>query len=296
MLRLSFLSIFTILTCCVFSQRVETVTASYCYEVSDNTSPIEAKYETIRRAQIEAIGKTFGNIVTDESKSYIREKNGESRTDFFSLGECDIKGEWIETIGDTIWETPIHKDNSTIYCVKLEGKIRELTAARIDYEYKVLINGTDPEKNEIRKNAFKDGDNMYLYFKAPIDGYLAVYNVDYDDNMTTQRILPYQEQPGGIYKIKADSLYFFFSEEHESAETKTYVNKLKMRSRTNHDYNQFYIIFSPNSFVKANDSHLEENMPAVLDYGDFQKWLAKNRKHDRRMCVDKLFVDIIKEK
>lgn len=288
------------MTCCVFSQRVETVTASYCYEVSDNTSPIEAKNKTIELAKRDAIDKTFGNIVTEQSRNFIRTKNGESQNDFFSLAECDLNGEWIETIEGPIWETTIHKENTTIYSVKLIGKVRELTAAKIDFKHKVLFNGTDPEKNEIRQNCFKDGDNMYLSFRAPVDGYLAVYNVDFNDNnngnYTTQRILPYHGQPGGIYKIKADTTYIFFSEEHEMAEIKPYVNKLIMRARTDNDYNYLYIIFSPNPFVKANDKQTEENMPEVLKSRDFDKWLSNNQKHDKQMCVKKELVQIIKDK
>lgn len=280
----------------VFAQRIETVDAHAIYTAPPTMPPKEARFQTILSAQVDAVARTFGTTVSEENLSFVREKDMASSSDFFSLHEGDVRGVWLETIGDTVWSEPKYRnDGSVVYEVKLRGKIMELKSAPIAIQTKLLFNGTDPIRNEIRDYTFHDGDDMYLYFRTPVDGYLAVYIVDYDDNMTTQRILPYQGEPDGIHKVSADKEYILFSEAKADYNIKSLVRRCVMRGRTNHDYNQFYVIFSPNSFVKATDQVIDENLPSVLTFKDFQKWLSKNRRKDLQMCVEKIFVDIVKK-
>lgn len=278
------------------AQRVETVQAHASFTAPATMPPKEARHQTIVNAQLDALARTFGTTISDENMSFAREKDAQSTTDFFSMQEGDVRGIWLETVGDTIWTTPqFRNDGSAVYEVTMTGKVMELKTAMIPVVTKLLFNGTDPERNEIRNYSFNDGDDMYLYFKSPVDGYLAVYIVDYDDNMTTQRILPYNGQRKGVFQIEADKDYILFSEDTADTESKPLVRGCRMRSRTDHDFNQFYIIFSPNPFVKALDKTIDEDLPAVINFRDFQKWLSKNRRKDLQMFVEKIFVDIIKK-
>ena len=280
----------------LWAQKVETVDAHATLIAPPTMTPKEARFQVILKAQIDAVAKRFGTIVSDENMSFVREKDAASSSDFFSLQEGDVRGIWLETIGDTLWSTPKHlADESVYYEVRMKGKIMEIKNAPIALEMKLLFNGTDPVKNEIRDYSFQDGDEMYLYFKAPVDGYLAVYIVDYDDNMTTQRILPYPGEPGGIHKVVADTDYILFSKDKAEPSVKPLVRGCVMRSRTSHDFNQFFVIFSPNPFTKAADQTIDEDLPSVIDFRDFQKWLSKNRRRDLQMWVEKIFVDIIKK-
>lgn len=98
------LLLLSVLCCCnIYAQRTAVVTATATYEAPLNMSPIEAEYEAVRHAQINAIAREFGTIVTSESHNYMRENNNTSSDDFFSYGEMDVRGVWLETIGDTIW-------------------------------------------------------------------------------------------------------------------------------------------------------------------------------------------------
>lgn len=279
------------------AQRVEKVEAHATYHAPHTMTPKEARYHAVVTAQVDAIARTFGTIISEESVSFSREKNMESSDDFFNVQEGDVRGLWLETIGDTVWSTPVYKnDGSVIYEVSLKGKIMELKNAAIDMVVKPLFNGTDPDRNEIRNNSFNDGDDMYLYFKSPVDGYLAVYIVDFDDNRTTQRLLPYPGQPGAIFKIQGDKDYVFFSDEKADPEVRQYVRGCRMRGRTDHDWNQFYVIFSPNPFVKALDKNIDDDLPNVVTFDDFQRWLSKYRRKDLEMCAEKILVEIVKKK
>lgn len=294
--RQIFVLMFLCLGFSVMAQRVETVTATATYHAPATMTPKEARYQTILSAQVDAIARIFGTMVSEENMSFMREKDAVGSSDFFSLHEGDVRGIWLESIGDTVWSTPVYKnDGSVIYEVTMKGKIMELKNAPIDISVKLLFNGTDPNRDEIRNFSFNDGDDMYLYFKTPVDGYLAVYIVDYDDNMTTQRLLPYPDQPGGIYKVTADTEYVLFSDSKAEPSVKHLVRGCRMRGRTDHDFNQFYVIFSPNPFVKALDKTIGEDLPHVIPFSEFQRWLSKNRRKDMQMCVEKIFVDIVKK-
>lgn len=75
------------------------------------------EYEAVRHAQINAIAREFGTIVTSESHNYMRENNSISSDDFFSYGEMDVRGEWLETIGDTIWQPARREGGMVVYDV-----------------------------------------------------------------------------------------------------------------------------------------------------------------------------------
>ncbi|MBO7120130.1 MAG: hypothetical protein J6W03_07425 [Bacteroidaceae bacterium] len=275
------------------AQNVVEVEAHACFIASATMSPKEARYQTILKAQTDAIAKTFGSIVSDENMSFVREKDHTSTSDFFSLHEGDVRGVWLETIGDPIWSEPKHlSDGGVVYETRLKGKIMELENAPIDIQTKLLFNGKDPDKDEIRNFTFYQGDTLFLYFRTPVDGYLAVYVVDYEDNMNTQCLLPDSKNPDGIQRVESNTDYIFFSKENHKGPM------IRMISKTAHDYNQFYVIFSPNPFTKANDRAIDKKLPPYVSFNDFQKWLSNIRrsKSHSQMCVEKIFVDIINNK
>lgn len=56
--------------------------------------------------------------------------------------------------------------------VYVNGKAREKNGAGVEFDAKVLRNGTDLKFESLD---FQNGDDLYLYFKSPVDGYLVVY-------------------------------------------------------------------------------------------------------------------------
>ena len=82
----------------ILAQRTEKVRAEYIYHAPENISLEEAKRIALERAKIQAIADEFGTIVSQSNTTLVSNRNGESSTDFFSLGGSEVKGEWIETI------------------------------------------------------------------------------------------------------------------------------------------------------------------------------------------------------
>ena len=137
-------------------------------------------------------------------------------------------------------------------------------------------NGTE-EKFE--SDTFKSGDDMYLYFKSPVDGYLTVYLLD----ETTQEVfclLPYKASGEGAYRIEHDKPYILFSAEKEQGEPNI-VDEYTMTCNRSTEFNDLYIIFSPNPFSKANSKDaINEVLPRQLSYEEFVRWLVKVKKMD----------------
>ena len=179
-----------------FAQKTQKVTASYTYYAPENVTLEEAKRTALDRAKISAIADAFGTLVTQSNSTVMTNQNGQTDSRFFSLGGSEVKGEWIETIKEPEYKISYEVD-MLIVSVTVSGRIREITSAGIDIVAKVLRNGTE-EKFE--SSEFRSGDDMYLYFQSPVDGYLTVYLLD----ETTQEVfclLPYRASGEGAYKI-----------------------------------------------------------------------------------------------
>ena len=185
----------------VSAQKVVTVGAEYIYHVPENVTLESAKRTALDRAKIQAIADEFGTIVSQSNTTRIDNKNGSSQVDFLSIGGSEVKGEWIETIGEPEYVISYEQGMLVITC-RVKGKAREIVAAQIEFKAKVLRNGTE---DKLEDDNFRSGDDLYLSFQSPIKGNLAVYLVDADRQAFC--LLPYRNQTEGIYPVKANLPY-----------------------------------------------------------------------------------------
>ncbi len=265
----------------IFAQRTAKVTGAYTYYVPENVTLEEAKRTALDRAKLTAIADEFGTLVTQSNSTVLNNENGKSNSRFFSLGGSEVKGEWIETIGEPRYKTS-YDQGTLVVTVTVSGRIREIVSAGIDFVAKVLRNGTE-EKFE--STDFRSGDDMYLYFRSPVDGYLTVYLLD-ETSQEVFCLLPYRGSGEGAYCIQHDQPYILFSTKDEPSNP-SLVDEYTMTCSRDVEYNDLYIIFSPNSFVKANTSTSDnEVLPRQLSYEAFQKWLVALRKLDEKMNVN----------
>ncbi len=157
----------------------------------------------------------------------------------------------------------------------------------IDFKAKILCNGID---DKFENNRFKNGDDLYLSFQSPVNGYLAVYLEGEDGQVSC--LLPYHNQKNGIYPINANHRYLFFDSGSAPVNEKAQVVEYKMTCNNKSELNQIYIIFSPNKFTKASDYAIQEGLPRQLPRKDFQAWLTMCRKRDNEMNVKKVEIII----
>lgn len=263
----------------IFAQKIEIVESEYVYNAPENISLEQAKFIALERAKIQALAEVFGTVVVQTNTTHVENRNGKSEVDFLSVGGSDVKGEWLETIGEPEYNI-FYEQNMLVVKVYVKGKAKEILSSAIPLNVKILCNGTD---DKFESDTFKSNDDLYLSFISPVSGYVVVYLIDNDKNAFC--LLPYQSQQKGQMHVLANQRYVFFSVKDAPMEIKPYVDEYIMTCEHSLEYNQIYIIFSPNSFFKAADSSSTEGFPRQLDFKNFQEWLVKCRKLDADMNV-----------
>lgn len=277
-----------IFSICCFAQKIKTVDGEYTYVVPENINLDKAKHIALERLKIQLIEEEFGATVSQSNSTLVKNSNGESDVDFVSIGGSEVKGEWIETIGTPRYDIYYEKD-MLVVSVKAKGRIREIISTAVDVKSLVLRNGIE---DRFESDTFKSGDDLYISFQSPTNGYLVIYLVD-----TEQRafcLLPYQNMKEGSFNVEANKRYVLFSAQNASSELKPYVDEYTMTCTHDQEINQLYVVFSTSPFVKAIDDKLEKEFPRELSNEEFQKWLAKYRTRDTNMVVKKTTITIRK--
>lgn len=270
------------------SQKMKTVEGEYTYHAPENVTLENAKRIALDRSKIQALADVFGTIVSQTNITRMENRNGSSDVNFLSVSESEAKGEWIETIGEPQYDIS-YEQGMLVVKASVKGRAREIISAQIDIKAKVLRNGTD---DKFESDEFRDGDDLYLSFVSPVSGYLAVYLVDAEKKAYC--LLPYRSQTDGIYKVAANHRYVFFNIKEALPQESPYVDEYVMTGSHSPEYNQIYVIFSPQPFAKAADNAVAEALPRELWLEDFRKWLVKSRKMDANMMAEKKFIKITK--
>lgn len=285
-MRVLLLSLLVVIPTAVFSQKLKTVEGDYTYYAPENVTMEQAKRTALERAMLQALADEFGTIVSQQNVTRVENHNGRSDIDFLSIGGSEVRGEWIETISEPIYNIR-YEGNMLVVVCKVKGKAREITSAGIDFQVHVLRNGTD---DKFESDQFRTGDDLFLSFQSPVSGYLAVYLVDASEQAYC--LLPYRNQTDGIYPIKANQHYLFFNIKDAPLQERPYVDEYVMTCEHEAEHNQLYVVFSPNQFVKASDNATDDRLPRELNYTDFQRWLAKCRKRDEEMNLQMIPITI----
>ncbi len=262
------------------AQKTERVTATYTYYAPEHVSIEEARRVALQRAQLQAIADAFGTIVTQTNATTVKNENGKSDVSLLSLGASEVKGEWLRTDGEPEYEIA-YEDGMLAVTVRVKGVIREIVNAAVDFQARVLCNGTE---DRFEQDRFRNGDDLYLSFQSPVDGYLTVYLLDAEG--TAYCLLPYRGDTGGRVAVKGNRRYVFFSVDDVPAGEQGMVDEYVMTCGNGKELNQIYVIFSPQLFTKAVDYAGEGLQPRELPYEEFQQWLFDCRKQDREMRVE----------
>ena len=272
----------------ISAQKIEKVHGEYTYHVPDNVSLEEGKRTALERAKIQALADAFSTLVSQNNSTIVKNENGKSSVDFLSIGGSNVKGEWIETIGEPKFDI-FYESNMLTIKATIDGKAREIKNAAIDFEAILLRNGTE-EKFE--SNEFRNGDDLYLYFKSPINGYLAVYLLD-ENSQHVYCLLPYKSSGEPAYKIVHDKPYVFFSCQ-KAEEKSSEVDEYTMTCEHSIEQNTIYIVFSPNMFAKAFAEDENIGLPRQLSLKEFQKWLGKYKSKDNAIRIQSFTLKISK--
>lgn len=264
------------------AQKTVTVTAEETYQAPINQTIEEAQREALKRAQIKAIEENFGRHISQNNSMYTTTEQGNSASEFHSFSSSDVNGEWIETIEKPEFDIDVDIENSvTVVKCKVKGKIREVTPSRLDFKARILCNG---QTEQFERADFKNGDNLYLSFQTPYNGYLMVFFVDQRAGVA-YCILPYQMSKDYQYEIRKGREYVFFSEEAVSPDQRPIVDEYKMTCNTGREINDIYVIFNDGPFSLPVDMHVDSDGIRSLKLADFEKWKAKIKRENKDIVI-----------
>ncbi len=260
-----------------FAQKIVKVSGSAQVRVERYMTLDETQEKAKELAIINAIENEFGTYT--EQKFDMRIEDG--KTTFNTIGTTKVKGEWIETTDISFkdnfrTETGSYGKQNVRYvtCI-IKGRAREI-ASKANIEYQVL----NSPVFSARTTDFYDGEQLYLWFRSPVSGYLSVY---LDDGAMAYCLLPDTYSPdefaSGVY-VEGDKDYLFFSPLHNNMH-QSQVEEYLMFTNRKIEYNTLYIIFSEEKFVKPGLKSKEKQegkiLPRSLSAEKFQKWLAEQR-------------------
>lgn len=267
------------------AQKTLTASGEYTYHAPQNITVEQAKAIAIERAKINIIADHFGTVVGVNNTTTVSNVNGESSVSFLSLGDSEVKGEWIETIGEPKVSVR-YEQNMQVVHVWIKGTIREIKSAKVPFDMSVLKNGIE---ERFESDEFRDGDQLYISFQTPVDGYVAVYLYDLSG---VSRLLPLKHQSDGSQFVPQGERVVFF--EHKRSQyypelgrnVESLYSEYTLYCGEDNELNRIYVIFSPNKFSRPIDNTtIGNDMPAMLSFEAFQSWLAKSRKQDVDMCL-----------
>ncbi len=309
------LLIFT-LNFCLFSQDanvVSTVGKALVQWYPERESLTEARARALELAKIDALENAFGTVITQGNVIYVKNKKTgekiETNSIFKMIGNTTVKGEIIDVKSEKYDKKVVKsrigrkKIKMTYISCKVKVLARELTDSDIEIENYPL------NSLKILKPVFhfKEGDNLYLYFKSPVNGYLTVF---LDDMSVVQCLLPYRNMPDGLEEampIKANKEYVFFSDfdEHNYFDDDYFAeDTYKLVAADSKDINELVVVFSKeklnrpifkdaSKIVEIDDASYE--LPRTMNSIDFKKWLVKIKQFRNDLKINKMQISIEKE-
>ena len=273
-----------------FAQKERNVSGEYTYYAPSNITIEQAKMTAEQHARIAALIKEFNMTVYQNNTSVLSNRNGDEIDDFYSIGVTESRGEWIKDTKPTEFDIS-YEEGELVVKAEVWGVAREVVAAKTMIDAKVLRNGTEPK---FESGEFKDGDDMYLYFRSPEDGWLCAFLLDRFTN-EVYCLLPYRNSPDGAVKVRHDKEYVFFKADQNLPDWNM-IDEYTMTCEDSGEYNEIYVVFSPHKFTKpvGGEANLADK-PLVFDKDSLTKWLSKCQSKDKDMVVVKKLIRIDKE-
>lgn len=272
------------------------VKGTFLVEIPSYMSFEQAKREALIKAQNQAIENAFGATISSRNQIIVSNENGHSSTNFLSISEGEVRGVWL---GDK--EEPqfnrVFQDGKDWLNVTVNGIAREIIHAGILFEVETLQYAPD---RKLKTTNFKNGDDFFLYFRSPVDGFLTVFMFDVTSNQVFC-LLPYQSSGTGSYPITHDEDYFLFAPSKAHPDDGLVDEVVLTCSEENkEELSEIYVVFSPNFYAKVGSKRGQQQLtedlvlPSSLDYHSFNKWLIKYQQKDDAMQIKRIPLQIKK--
>jgi hypothetical protein len=262
----------------------------------------QCKQKAIDQAKINAIENAFGSVVMEGNSLYTFNKETGNKIEFNqvfnSISDVYVNGEWIKDM-EPYTEERVIKNNEIFYKCRVKGLVREIKISAAKFITKPI----SCEKLTCETDVFKNGQDFYLYFKAPNDGYVTVY-ADIPSEAATYRLLPYKnDKNNGSYKVKADAEYIFFSTKKPTMNVVSDIDELKwtLTENVSVETNKLFIFYSPEQPIikpvlkndkTAKNEKANLDTPLNLKTEDFQRWQQNLRKQNSAIQLITIYITV----
>lgn len=291
------------LPCQLFAQKIVKAGATEQVRVEGNITLQRAEDMACNLARKKAIEQQFGEVLIQGNATYIvNTQTGdkvETNSKFSMLADTYVKGEWLGDAPNYPQVNRLFTDRQELWVeCEVKGDIREINTLPSNIEAVAL---NCPEKY-CRREQFKNNEPFYLYYKAPMDGYVSIF---LDDRENAYCIYPYKNMPLKAYQaleFKAQQPYVFFSAkpEHDFTSMPHVVDELYLTTASQGgELNRLFVLYSQNPFTPPNMENMAEGdggaeLPNNTPSETFQRWLHLARRFDASMKVEILDVQIVK--
>lgn len=265
-------------------------------ELQDNMTVEQAKIKVQDAAKINAIENAFGQLVMEGNSLYTLNKQTGEKIEFNqvfnSISDVYVNGEWIKDLTEPKVEKVIKSDQKIYFRAKVKGMVRELKKSVCNFTAKTA----SCEETKCFTEQFNNDQSLFLHFKSPKSGVLAIY-FEVPNEEKTYRLLPYMEQAEKeTVLIDADKEYVFFS---KTKNTFVEVKKpdeltLTLSNDKTSETNKLYILFSSVEDIGKPIliSDKDETIPKYMKSSDFLKWQQESRSRNKDLEFSVIYLSI----
>jgi hypothetical protein len=277
-----------------FAQKVKVEIVKESTRLESNISLDVCKKKLLESARINAVTQAFGEVITQGNSMYVRNiqdgSEAKSQTVFNQISDTYVNGEWLEDLDEPIYNR-ITKNNEDWLEVILKCKVRELPKNKIDF----TVNTLSCPELKCKTDLFNDGQDFFVYFKSPVDGYLTIY-LEVPEEQMSYRIFPYKSQKATTcVKINGDEEFILFSEKANKFNSNSVIDNLILSLLDGKiaEQNALVVIFSP---TEINDKPILQcsspELPMSVSIKDFESWVLKAKRKDENISTLKTLISI----
>ncbi len=261
------------------------VSATYLFHASPEMSVDQARQTALDRAMTKALADEFGMTVTQATSSAVAVSGEASRSQFISTGGSELRGEWIETLGEPRFDISFADGMLTVECT-VSGRAREINPAEPRFAATTLRNGLTQADESTE---FYDGDRLYLNFETPADGYLAAYLTD-PVGGNAYRLLPYALMANEPLKVDGGCSYTYFHS--NSGDSRSTIDELERTCSNMLELNDLCILYCPQEFSLPKAEIPDGYGSPEVSLKDFHRYLAAERTRNPRLQLKTIHLTI----
>lgn len=257
----------------------------------------DARRVVLNDAKFDALAREFGVLMVKGTSSQLSSsQQGNQFSSSSTLQSKDnslVKGVWLEDEKTELrWEL---REQELWLVAEVSGKAREIaTEGQVAIETGLLRCTEHPEACDTHE--FKEGNNLYMRFQSPQDGYLAVYMEE--DNQVYQ-LLPYPAMKGDLLNhlpVAHDEQHILFSSKHGQylrKEQRRMIEEYTLSTGSKEAlFNTVYVIFSPKPFDRPI-MQVKDGLQ-VVSPEKFQEWVSRNLASRNDFQAQRMFFTVSK--